>query len=61
MCRHKRPGGTDGSNPVPSSGESDATEAYVLQFNQAHVFNAPVPKIEPGREFYPAEDYHQNF
>jgi hypothetical protein len=24
MCRHKRPGGTEGSNPVPSSGESNA-------------------------------------
>jgi len=26
------------------------------------VFDAPiVTKVEPGREFYPAEDYHQDF
>jgi peptide-methionine (S)-S-oxide reductase len=38
------------------------TEAYIAQINQAHVFNAPiVTKIEPGRDFYPAEAYHQDF
>jgi len=37
-------------------------EAYITQLNQAHVFDAPVvTKIEPGRAFYPAEDYHQDF
>jgi len=37
-------------------------EAYIAQLDQAHVFNAPiVTKIEPGRNFYPAEDYHQDF
>jgi peptide-methionine (S)-S-oxide reductase len=37
-------------------------EAYIAQLDQAHVFNAPiVTKIEPGRDFYPAEDYHQDF
>ena len=37
-------------------------EAYIVQLNQAHVFDgAIVTKIEPGRDFYPAEDYHQDF
>ena len=37
-------------------------EAYIAQLDQAHVFAAPiVTKIEPGRNFYPAEDYHQDF
>ena len=37
-------------------------ETYIAQLNQAHVFDAPiVTKVAPGREFYPAEDYHQDF
>ena len=37
-------------------------ETYIAQLNQAHVFDAPiVTEVEPGREFYPAEDYHQDF
>ena len=37
-------------------------EAYIAQLDQAHVFAAPiVTRIEPGREFYPAESYHQDF
>jgi len=37
-------------------------EAYIAQLDQAHVFVAPiVTKIEPGRSFYSAEDYHQDF
>ena len=37
-------------------------ETYIAQLDQAHAFNAPiVTKIEPGRDFYPAEDYHQDF
>ena len=37
-------------------------EAYIAQLDQAHVFTAPiVTKIEPGRDFYPAESYHQDF
>jgi peptide-methionine (S)-S-oxide reductase len=37
-------------------------EAYIAQLNQAHAFPvAVVTKIEPGREFYPAEAYHQNY
>jgi peptide-methionine (S)-S-oxide reductase len=37
-------------------------EAYITQLNQAHAFDvAIVTKIEPGRDFYPAEGYHQDF
>ena len=37
-------------------------EAYIAQLDQAHVFDAAiVTRIEPGRSFYPAEDYHQDF
>lgn len=37
-------------------------EAYIAQLNKAHVFDAPVvTKVEPDRDFYPAEAYHQDF
>jgi peptide-methionine (S)-S-oxide reductase len=37
-------------------------KAYVAEINQAHVFGAAlVTKIEPGRAFYPAEAYHQDY
>jgi peptide-methionine (S)-S-oxide reductase len=37
-------------------------EAYIAQLNQAHAFDgAIVTKIEPGQNFYSAEDYHQDF
>ena len=36
--------------------------AYVAQLDAAHVFAAPiVTRIEPGKAFYPAEPYHQNY
>jgi peptide-methionine (S)-S-oxide reductase len=36
--------------------------AYIEQLGQAHVFASKVvTKIEPGRAFYPAEAYHQDF
>ena len=42
--------------------QARVAETYIAQLNQAHAFNAPiVTKIEPGRDFYPAEDYHQDF
>jgi len=37
-------------------------KAYIAQLNQAQVFDAAiVTRIEPGRAFYPAEGYHQDF
>ena len=37
-------------------------EAYITQLNAARAFSAPiVTTIEPGRTFYPAEDYHQDY
>jgi hypothetical protein len=42
--------------------QTHLAEAYIAQLSQARVFDAPVvTKIEPGRDFYPAEDYHQDF
>jgi peptide-methionine (S)-S-oxide reductase len=37
-------------------------KAYIGQLTEAHVFDAPiVTRIEPGRSFFPAEAYHQDF
>lgn len=37
-------------------------EAYIKQLNEARAFaTAIVTKIEPGHEFYAAEDYHQDY
>ena len=37
-------------------------QAYIAQLDKAHAWpGAIVTKIEPGRAFYPAEDYHQDF
>lgn len=45
-----------------SDEQARIAKAYIAQLNQAHVFNAAiVTRIEPGRSFYPAEDYHQDF
>jgi peptide-methionine (S)-S-oxide reductase len=42
--------------------QAQIAKAYIGQLNQAHAFDAAiVTKIEPGKEFYPAEDYHQDF
>ena len=47
----------------PTSAEqAETAKAYIAQLDQAHVFDrAIVTKIEPGRAFYPAEGYHQDF
>jgi peptide-methionine (S)-S-oxide reductase len=47
----------------PNSAEqARVAKAYIAQLNQARVYNAAiVTKIEPDREFYAAEDYHQDF
>jgi peptide-methionine (S)-S-oxide reductase len=37
-------------------------EAYIAQLNATHVFKSKiVTRVESGRTFYPAEDYHQDF
>jgi peptide-methionine (S)-S-oxide reductase len=42
--------------------QAKVAKAYIAQLNQAQVFDAAiVTKIEPGRAFYPAEGYHQDF
>jgi peptide-methionine (S)-S-oxide reductase len=42
--------------------QAQIAEAYIAQLTQAHVFDAAiVTKVEPGRSFYPAEGYHQDF
>ena len=36
--------------------------AYIAQLDAAGVFDAAIATtIEPGRAFYPAEDYHQDY
>jgi peptide-methionine (S)-S-oxide reductase len=47
----------------PADGEqAKIAKSYIGQLNQAHVFDAAiVTRIEPGKKFFPAEDYHQDF
>lgn len=47
----------------PTSAEqAGIAKAYIAQLDQAHVFDRPlVTRVEPGRTFYPAEEYHQDF
>jgi peptide-methionine (S)-S-oxide reductase len=45
-----------------SAEQARITEAYIAQLDNARVFPASiVTKIEPGKAFYAAEDYHQNY
>jgi peptide-methionine (S)-S-oxide reductase len=42
--------------------QARVAKAYIAQLDQARTFNKPiVTTIEIGREFYPAEKYHQDF
>jgi len=42
--------------------QARVADDYIAQLNGEHVFDVPiVTKIEPGRDFYPAENYHQDF
>src|SRR5271165_3558395 len=42
--------------------QARVAKAYIAQLDAAHAFGAPVvTTIEPGRTFYRAEDYHQDF
>jgi peptide-methionine (S)-S-oxide reductase len=42
--------------------QARVAKAYIAQLDSAHAFKAPiVTTIEPGKTFYRAEDYHQDF
>ena len=42
--------------------QSRIAAAYIAQLNAANLFQTPiVTTIEPGKEFYPAEPYHQDY
>jgi peptide-methionine (S)-S-oxide reductase len=42
--------------------QAQIAKQYIAQLDQAHAFKkAIVTRIEPGRTFYPAEDYHQDY
>ncbi|MBV9860917.1 MAG: peptide-methionine (S)-S-oxide reductase MsrA [Alphaproteobacteria bacterium] len=45
-----------------SAEQARIAQAYIAQLDAAHVFAAPiVTRIEPGRAFFPAEAYHQDY
>ena len=45
-----------------NAAQADVAKAYIAQLNQARAFRKSiVTTIETGREFYPAEKYHQDF
>jgi len=42
--------------------QAEVAKAYIAQLNAARVYRAAiVTKIEAGKPFYPAEDYHQDY
>jgi peptide-methionine (S)-S-oxide reductase len=42
--------------------QAKVAEAYIAQLDKSKIFSSRiVTKIEPGRNFYPAEGYHQNY
>ena len=44
------------------AGQAQVAKAYIDQLDQAGVFGGAIAtRIEPGRAFYPAEDYHQDY
>ena len=47
----------------PVSDEQErVAKAYIVELDQAKTFASPiVTQIDPGRAFYPAEEYHQDF
>jgi peptide-methionine (S)-S-oxide reductase len=51
------------STIFPTSDEqARVAQAYIDQLNQTHAFDSKVvTTIEPGRAFYPAEGYHQDY
>jgi peptide-methionine (S)-S-oxide reductase len=56
--------GTEYRSAIFPTGPEQAriAKAYIAQLSQARAYNAAiVTKIEPAREFYAAEDYHQDY
>src|SRR5258708_6351628 len=51
------------STIFPANAEqARVAQAYIAQLNRDHAFSAPiVTTIEPGKQFYPAESYHQDY
>lgn len=51
------------STIFPTSEEqAKVAKTYIAQLDSAHIFSKPIATtLEPGRDFYPAEAYHQNF
>jgi peptide-methionine (S)-S-oxide reductase len=42
--------------------QAKVAKAYIAQLDKAKIFDAPiVTTVEPGKNFYPAEGYHQDF
>jgi peptide-methionine (S)-S-oxide reductase len=42
--------------------QANIAQAYIAQLDQAKLYHAKiVTTIEPGKSFYPAEDYHQDY
>jgi len=42
--------------------QRDAAEQVIAELDAAHVWDSPiVTEVTPLKEFYPAEDYHQNY
>ena len=42
--------------------QAEIARAYIAQLDAAHAFARPiVTRVEPGKHFYPAESYHQDF
>ncbi len=45
-----------------SAEQQKAVQDYIRELTEGHVYRAPiVTQVVPLREFYPAEDYHQNY